>query len=83
MTTKLTRDILVDLIDEETYFRNRTMTICILTLKNGAQVVGESNVIDPANFDEGVGRTIAKENAVGKLWSLEGYALKTRPPVAA
>lgn len=75
---KLTRDIIHDMIKEETYFRHRTLTICVLDLVNGAQVVGHSNVINPENFDELIGRTTAKENAVGQIWQLEGYALKTR-----
>lgn len=76
--TRLTIDMIKDLVEDDHYFRHHTLTICVLTLKNGAKVVGESNVIDPANFDAVIGKTIARENALNKIWQLEGYAMKTR-----
>ena len=53
----------------------------MLTLTNGAQVVGKSNVIDPANYDAALGRSAARGNAASQIFELEGYALKTRGPV--
>lgn len=78
MTTRLTLEGLKSLIDREVFFRHGTLTICVLDLINGAKVVGQSNVINEANFDRIIGETIARENAVDKLWQLEGYAVKTR-----
>ena len=66
-----------------------TLTICVLTLQNGFTVTGESDAASPENFDEAIGRKIARDNARGKIWALEGYALKTQlaqgspKPVAA
>lgn len=57
-------------------FPGTTLTVCCLTLKNGFTVVGESACASPENFDEGLGRKIAKENAKQKIWALEGYALR-------
>ena len=51
-------------------------TACLLTLRNGYQVLGESSCVDHRNFDEQVGRDIAKRNARDKIWSLEGYLLR-------
>jgi hypothetical protein len=55
-----------------------TLTICVLTLRNGFTVTGESAAASPANFDAKIGQDIAYENAKQKLWPLLGYALKER-----
>lgn len=64
----------------EVYHRHEgtTLTTCILTLRNGYQVTGESACLSPENFNEAVGNKVARENAVTKIWSLEGYLLKER-----
>ncbi|HBR9125103.1 hypothetical protein FCG86_001800 [Klebsiella pneumoniae] len=54
------------------------LTICVLILKNGFTVTGESACASPENFDPEIGRKIARENAVNKIWMLEGYLLKQR-----
>jgi hypothetical protein len=73
---KLTLEMIHGLIQSTDYLRFKTLTICVLTLKNGAMVTGESNVIDPANYDEKLGEDAALNNAVQKIWGLEGYAMK-------
>lgn len=55
-----------------------TVTICCLTLRNGFNVTGKSACADPVNFNEILGRKIARENALSKVWGLEGYLLKER-----
>ena len=55
---------------------NTTMTLCVLTLKNGFQVTGESAAVSMANFDKEIGRKVARENARDKVWSLVGILLK-------
>ena len=52
------------------------LTFCVLVLKNGFTVTGESACASPENFDPEVGRKIAREYAVNKIWALEGYLLK-------
>lgn len=54
------------------------LTFCVLVLRNGFTVTGESACASPENFDAEIGRKIARENAVDKLWPLMGYELKTR-----
>lgn len=54
------------------------LTFCVLVLKNGFTVTGESACASPENFDAEVGRKIARQNAVNKIWPLMGYALKER-----
>jgi hypothetical protein len=54
------------------------LTICVLVLRNGFTVTGESACASPENFDAEIGRKIARANAVNKVWPLMGYALKER-----
>lgn len=55
-----------------------TLTICVLVLRNGFTVTGESACADPANFNAEIGNRIARENAKEKIWALEGYLLRQR-----
>lgn len=59
-------------------FPGTTMTVCALTLRNGYIVTGESAAASPDNFDEAIGRKIARENARNKIWALEGYLLREK-----
>jgi hypothetical protein len=81
METKLTpADIEHSILTEE-YLNpniNPCMTICVLKLRNGFTVTGESACADPKNFDEGIGKKIAREDAARKIWALEGYVLRNR-----
>ncbi len=54
------------------------LTICVLVLRNGFTVTGESACASPENFDAELGRKIARANAVNKVWPLMGYELKER-----
>ena len=56
----------------------RLLTFCVLVLRNGFTVTGESACASPENFDAELGRKIARANAVNKIWPLMGYALKQR-----
>lgn len=52
------------------------LTFCVLVLKNGFTVTGESACASPANFDEEIGRKLARQHAVDKLWPLLGFSLR-------
>lgn len=54
------------------------LTFCVLILRNGFTVTGESACASPENFDPEIGRNIARDNAVAKIWPLMGYELKTK-----
>lgn len=54
----------------------KLLTFCVLILRNGFTVTGESACASPENFDAEIGRKIARANAVQKIWPLMGYALK-------
>jgi hypothetical protein len=52
------------------------LTICVLVLKNGFTVTGESACASPENYDREIGHKIARDNARKKIWPLEGYLLR-------
>lgn len=55
-----------------------TLTVCVMKLRNGFTVIGESAAASPENFDREVGCKIASENAHKQIWQLEGYLLRER-----
>ena len=59
------------------------LTFCVLVLKNGFTVTGESACASPENFDAELGRKIARQNAVAKIWPLLGFSLKQKLHEAA
>ena len=54
------------------------LTFCVLVLRNGFTVTGESACASPENFDAEIGRKIARQNAVNNIWPLMGYELRTK-----
>ena len=54
------------------------LTFCVLVLRNGFTVTGESACASPENFNAEIGRRIARENAVAKVWPLMGYELRSK-----
>jgi hypothetical protein len=54
------------------------LTFCVLVLKNGFTVTGESACASPDNFNAELGRQIARQNAVQKIWPLMGYELRSK-----
>lgn len=53
------------------------LTVCVLTLKNGFTVTGESACASRDNYKQDLGERIAREKAVEKIWPLMGYELRT------
>ena len=51
----------------------RMLTFCVLVLRNGFTVTGESACASPENFDPE-----ARQNAEQKIWPLMGYHLKQK-----
>ncbi len=52
------------------------LTFCVLVLRNGFTVTGESACASPENFDAEIGRKIARQNAIEKVWPLMGFRLR-------
>ena len=62
----------------------KTLTFCVLVLRNGFTVTGESACASPENFDPQIGRDIAFKNAREKIWLLKATCSSrscTHPPV--
>lgn len=57
-------------------YDNSTLTICVITLSNGFEVVGQSACANKANFDADLGKKLAYDDALNKVWMLEGYLLR-------
>lgn len=75
---RLTLDGITSSVRKVEYKRvGQKSMICVLTLENGFEVVGESGVID-ANFDEEIERGVSYRRAVDKVWQVEGYLLQER-----
>ena len=62
----------------EVFTTTELLTFCILILQNGFTVTGESACASPENFDYELGKKIARQSAINKLWPLMGYELKQR-----
>lgn len=77
---RLTPDLIDSVITDCDYwfFPKAQLTICVLILKNGFSVIGESAWASPENFNKEIGEKIAFENARSKIWQLEGYLLKEK-----
>ena len=63
---------------EATHVSLGLLTFCVLVLRNGFTVTGESACASPENFDAELGRKIARQNAVAKIWPLMGYELRSK-----
>lgn len=76
-TNKLTEELIKGKIIKAEYIKmGEKTTICCLTLENGFEVIGTSSCVDVLNFNDVIGRDLAYENAVDKVWELEGYLLQ-------
>jgi len=90
---RITPEHIESLINEQYFFRMsdalkgtpgestpgcQRMTICVLVLKNGFVVTGEGVCADSNNFDQDLGRRAAREQAIQKIWALEGYLLRQK-----
>lgn len=54
------------------------LTFCVLVLRNGFTVTGESACASPENFNAEIGRKVARANAIDKVWGYMGYELRTK-----
>jgi len=66
------------IVNEEYHRLTDVLTVCVLTLRNGFTVIGESACASPENYDREIGEKVARGVAVEKIWPLEGYLLKQK-----
>lgn len=73
---KITVEFLNSEITNVEYLRPvGTLTICVITTKDGFTFTGESACVDPANFNQEIGEKIAYDNAFNKMWLPYGFWL--------
>ncbi len=72
---RITKEQIIGEIATTRYLVDGTLTLAIVTMRNGFKQVGESACVDPANFDKDLGEKYALENAISHLWKPMGYAL--------
>lgn len=58
------------------HFPDTTVTVCVLTLRNGHTVVGKSACVHAENFDAAIGREFAFTDARHEVWAVLGYELR-------
>ena len=78
MKNKVTKEQVENLVKDseirvETIFGKVTVVNC--KLPNGFVITEASGAVDPANYDESIGKEICMERITDKIWELEGYAL--------
>lgn len=74
---RLTPELIDNCIAGKEFHRlTNVLTVCVITLKNGFTVTGESACVSPANYNQEIGEQIAFKNAREKIWLLEGYRLQ-------
>ena len=54
------------------------LTFCVLVLRNGFTVTGESACASPANFNAKIGQRAARDAAINKAWQLLGFRLRDK-----
>ena len=81
MKNTVTEQQIKDLLDNSEIRVQTTfdkVTIVSLRLPNGFVITESSACVDPANYDEEIGKQICLERIENKLWELEGYALSKK-----
>ncbi len=56
----------------------KLLTLCVLVLRNGFTVLGQSACASPERYNKEIGEQIAYEDAIKKIWVLMGYELKNK-----
>lgn len=56
----------------------RLLTVCVMVLRNGYTVLGKSACADPDNYAKDIGRELARKDAIGQIWPLLGFELRSK-----
>ena len=77
MTTTVTLNAMQDRIKKVSYhlMPGTTTTFCQVDMINGYTVWGMSACVDPSKYNQSLGEKYSYEDAMNKLWPLEGYLL--------
>lgn len=75
---RVSLDSIKDKIASVEYFNPECaphFTFAIAKMSNGYVVTGQSAPADPENYNKDLGEKFALEDAIRKMWPLEGYLL--------
>ena len=61
----------------ETYLVGNKSTMVMATLANGYVIIETSSCVDPANYNEEIGKKICMDKIKDKVWALLGFLLQT------
>lgn len=77
LPNKITAATIEDQIKATEYYvwPGTTLTLALIKLENGFNVLGQSACIDPDKFDAETGRRLARKDALEQIWPLEAYLL--------
>jgi len=79
METRITEQDVQDAIASEEYMTiGKKTTLCLITLKNGFEVVGTSACVDAANYSLDIGKKYARDKAIHNVWSALGAQLQAK-----
>lgn len=65
------------IIDTKVISIDNKTTIVHAELKNGFRITKSSSCVDPANYDEEVGKEICMEHIKNEIWAFLGFLLST------
>jgi len=78
--TSVTLDTMLKKVKNTTYtvLPDTTTTVCQLHLESGFVVLGTSACVDPSKYNQALGEKYSYEDAINKMWPLEGYLLSEK-----
>lgn len=75
--TRVTQQMVDEFIVGSEATRMGNHTVVIVRLRNGFTLIEESACVDPANYDEALGHSLALNKAKSRVWHLLGFLLAT------
>ena len=79
MKTSVTQEDVDNSIEKVEYQKlGRKMTVALVTMTNGHEIVGKAGCVDPDNYKQEIGEKIALEDAKDQIWPLLGFNLQQK-----
>lgn len=78
VTEQEVKDNMKDVVCRTEVEFGKPVTYVTVRMKNGFTLRESTTCVDPANYDENVGRQICLEKIEDKVWMLLGYALQDK-----
>lgn len=75
--TTVTMEYMLSKVKKTVYtvLPDTTTTICQLFIENGYVIIGMSACVDKTKYNQALGEKYSFEDAINKMWPLEGYLL--------